>query len=235
MTKALGYVRVSTSEQADSGLSLSAQRERIEAYARLRGLDLVGVVEDAGVSAGKPLATRPGGAELLKRTRKGEAAAVIVAKLDRAFRDASDCLTTTRTWDRRGVAFHVLDLGGAALDTSGAMGRAFLSVAAAFAELERNLVSERTAAAMARLRAEGRYCGGVVPFGYRLAGDGVTVEADPAEQEAVEIICELEARGLSRREIARRLNGAGVKTKQGADWTAVQVGRVVRRGMEVAA
>ena len=95
MVSAVAYVRVSTEEQAVAGVSLEAQVAAVRAYALLRGLDLVDVVVDAGVSAGKPLADRAGGAVVLDLVKRRKVQAVIAVKLDRVFRNAGDCLTVT--------------------------------------------------------------------------------------------------------------------------------------------
>ncbi len=110
--KAIGYVRCSTQEQADSGLGLDTQTERTRAYCATRKLDLVDVIVDAGVSGGKPSASREGGKRLLGTLRKGGADAMVMLKLDRMFRNAGDCLSTVEKWERPGVALHVVDLGG---------------------------------------------------------------------------------------------------------------------------
>src|SRR6516162_11381766 len=102
MRTALGYVRVSSDEQADSGLGLEAQRQRIRAYAELKDLRLVEVFEDPGVSGGKELNTRPGGARLLEAARRHKAV-VVVARLDRLFRSVADAALTIADFDRRGV------------------------------------------------------------------------------------------------------------------------------------
>ena len=141
MSHAILYLRVSTTEQATEGISLNVQEDRLRAYCTMRDLDIVQVITDAGVSAGKPLDTRPGGQQLLDTIRRKQADAVVAYKLDRLFRDCADCLTTTKTWDKKGVALHLVDLGGQTLDTSSPMGRFFLTVMAGAAELERNLVS----------------------------------------------------------------------------------------------
>ncbi len=109
--RAIGYVRCSTQEQADSGLGLDAQAQRIRAYLALKGLELTDIITDAGVSGGKQLAKREGGQRLLAILKQRKATAVIMMKLDRGFRDARDCLNTVETWDRSGVALHVIDLG----------------------------------------------------------------------------------------------------------------------------
>src|SRR5262249_2680224 len=85
MKDAISYIRVSSEEQADSGLGLEAQRQRIVAYCQMKGLHLAEVFEDPGISAGKPLASRPAGSQLLAAAKKGNAV-VVVAKLDRLFR-----------------------------------------------------------------------------------------------------------------------------------------------------
>ena len=101
---AIGYIRVSTSDQVDNGVSLEAQRERIGAYALAQGLKLVEIVADEGVSGAKPLAERAAGARLVEvvdrptvRRRAPAVRHVIALKLDRLFRDAVDALETTRT------------------------------------------------------------------------------------------------------------------------------------------
>ena len=124
---AIGYVRVSTQEQATTGVSLDAQEARIRAYATMRGLDLVAVVVDAGVSGAKALEERAGGAAILEALHRGTVAHIVALKLDRLFRDAEDALHHTKAWDKAGVSLHLLDLGGASLDTSSAMGRMFLT------------------------------------------------------------------------------------------------------------
>ena len=122
------YLRVSTQEQATEGISLETQEAKLRAYCALRGLTIVKVIIEAGVSAGKPLDEREGGHELLTLVRRREVAHVVSYKLDRLFRDCADCLTVTAAWDKHGVSLHLVDLGGQTLDTSTAMGRFFLTV-----------------------------------------------------------------------------------------------------------
>jgi len=89
---AVACVRVSTEEQATEGVSLDAQEAAIRSCCAMRGLELAEVVVDVGVSAGKPLSTREGGAYLLDLVKRGKVQAVVTYKLDRLFRDANDCL-----------------------------------------------------------------------------------------------------------------------------------------------
>src|SRR5262245_53119094 len=102
MTRAIGYIRVSSEERADSGLGLEAQRQRIQAYCTLKGLELVSIFEDAGVSGGKPLSSRPAGAKLLAEAKKTKAV-VVAAKLDRLFRSVADAANVISDLDRKGI------------------------------------------------------------------------------------------------------------------------------------
>lgn len=228
--RAVAYVRVSTDEQARSGLGLEAQVERIRAYAAFRGLELVEIVTDAGVSGSVPLAKRPGGRKVCDMVEAGAVNAVVGAKLDRLFRDAADCLTMTRTWDDAGVGLHLLDLG---VDTTTATGRAFLTMAAAFAELERNLIGERTAAALGALRSQGVRLGRA-PFGASRAdkrdeAGRRTWEAVQDEAATVRLMVELRAEGRSLREIAAELTARGIPTQRGGAWQACTVGKILAR------
>ncbi len=94
--QAVGYLRVSTEEQAREGVSLAAQEVRVRAYCAMRGLELAEVVVDAGVTAGKPLQTRMGGARVIEMVASDAVNAVVAVKLDRLFRDCADCLDVTR-------------------------------------------------------------------------------------------------------------------------------------------
>ena len=215
--KAVGYVRVSTDEQAREGVSVEAQEAKIRAYCALKDMHLVEVVKDLGVSGGKPLSSRPGGMKVLDGVRKGEINAVVAVKLDRAFRDAGDCLNVTKEWDKAGVAFHVIDMGGSSVDTKSAAGRFMLTVLAGAAEMERNLIRERTTAAMAHKKSMGERVG-TVPYGYQLAEDGKTLAMDKVEIGTVRRIYDMARRGVSKVKVARALNEEGVKTKRGGRW-----------------
>lgn len=228
MTTAVAYVRVSTEEQAAEGVSVDAQIAAVRAYAMLRGLDLVDVVVDAGVSAGKPLADRAGGAVVLDLVRRRKVRAVVGVKLDRLFRNAGDCLTTTEAWDKAGVALHLVDMGGQAIDTSSAMGRFFLTVMAGAAEMERNLIRERTTTALAHKRANGKRTSKDAPIGQRIATDGDTLEADADEQRAVELARSLRADGYTVRAIVDALEAAGIAPR-GARWHPTTVNRMLAR------
>ncbi len=228
--KAIAYTRCSTQEQSDSGLGLEVQSERIRAYCTMRGIGLDEITIDAGVSGGKPLASRDCGRRLLEAIRKRRADAVVMLKLDRMFRNASDCLATVEEWERKGVALHVVDLGGNAIDTTSAAGRFMLVVLAGAAEMERNLVRERTKSALAVKRSNGQRTG-TVPYGSDLDPDGTTLVPNKAEQAVIRDIRAMRKRGMVLAKIADELTARGVPTKTGRSkrWTHQAIARILKR------
>jgi DNA invertase Pin-like site-specific DNA recombinase len=214
------YIRVSTNEQARHGVSLEAQEARLRAYCEMRGLTVIDVIRDEGVSAFKHLDTRPGGARLLGHIASGSASHVVALKLDRIFRNAADALAMTESWDRAGVAIHLVDMGGAAMDTSSATGRMMLTMLAGFARFERDLISERTSAALVHKRAK-REAYAPTPLGYRR--DGKALLPDESELATVARIQAMWASGRRLAAIARQLNAEGVATKRGGRWHASTV------------
>lgn len=219
--KAIGYIRVSTEEQAEHGVSLDAQRAKIHAYCTLNDIELVSIFEDAGIS-GKRSDNRPALQSALNTLRTGGASALIVCKLDRLARNTIDALTIADTLDKKGLALHSI---AEKLDTQSAIGRFFFTLTASLAEMERRQIGERTRAAMNHKRSKREFCGGDVPFGFKLE-NGRVIE-DAQEQEIISLIDSLKLDGFSWSAIARELNARGVTTKRGSSWQAVQVQRTI--------
>lgn len=220
-TKAIGYVRVSTEKQADNGVSLAAQREKIEAYAKLYDLDLVEIVEDAGASAST--LDRPGLQRALDLVRRGAADALVVVKLDRLTRSVRDLGAVIESHFTRAALLSV----GEQIDTRSAAGRLVLNVLMSVAQWEREAVGERTRAAMQHMRARGEYTGGAAPYGFRVEAGGLV--RDEAEQAVLGVMRDLRARGLSLREIAATLTEAGYTTRRGTAWKVQNVHPLVGR------
>lgn len=150
MMPVLGYVRVSTVEQADSGAGLAAQRQAIEWDCSRRGWQLAEVIEDAGYSA--RTLNRPGIARALELLDSGQAAGLIVAKLDRLSRSMLDFTALMDRAQRKGWDLVALDMG---VDTSTPQGEMLANVLATFAQFERRLISQRTKDALAQKKAAG--------------------------------------------------------------------------------
>jgi len=226
--KAVLYIRVSTEEQARGGVSLEAQEERLKAYCSMTGLEVVEIVREEGVSAAKPLSQRPGGQELLKILAQKKAQHVVALKLDRLFRDAEDALRQTKAWDKAGIALHLVDMGGQTLNTASAMGRFFLNMMAGFAELERNLIAERTATALQHKKAH-RKAYGPTPYGFDREGDSLI--PNPQEQEVIARIFAWRTEGWTLATIATELNQQKVPTKQGGKWYPCTVAYILKNNL----
>lgn len=219
----VAYLRVSTDSQAEHGVSLAAQRSRVQGYADLYDLELVAVIEDAGASA-KSL-DRTGLDDALALLRSGQASGLLVAKLDRLTRSVRDLGHLVEHY------FHangsVLLSVSEQIDTRSASGRLVLNVLTSVAQWEREVIGERTAAALAHKVDQGEYTGGQMPYGYRLSADGVHLEPEPAEQRIIDAAARAQRAGLSLRTIARELDRMGFRARSGRAFHHEQVRRML--------
>lgn len=226
---AIGYCRVSTDQQGDSGAGLAAQRDAVAAYCRKAGLDLVATHEDAGISGAAELADRPGLIAAIGQLRKGDT--LVIAKRCRLGREAMAILMIERAVTKRGATISSADGVGNGDDPSAKFMAAIVDAAAAY---ERNLIRSRTKAALAAKRKAGERTGGV-PFGYVADADGRLVPVE-SEQVVLRRIMDCRQAGLSLRAIAAILNTESVATKQGhATWYASTVRSILNRQAAVAA
>ena len=202
----LGYLRVSTEEQARTGLGLAAQRETIRAEADRRGWEVEWVADD-GVSGGTAPRERPGLSTALDRVTAGDV--LVVAKLDRLGRSALDVIGLARQAEDEGWDVVILDLG---LDTTTPVGRFTLTIIAGVAELERDLIRQRTREALAALKARGVRLGR--PHGL-------------PDDVMARVVAERED-GATYRAIADDLNTDGIPTPAGSTWYPATVARVLK-------
>lgn len=224
--RAYGYIRVSSVEQI-KGTSLDAQTREIRAYSELKGITLVDVVIDPAIKGEIPINERPQGRRLVEAIEAKAIDTVIICKLDRAFRSASDCLNRVEEWEKKGISLHIINYAGQVVDTSNPMGKLWLTLMAGFAEFEKNLIKERCSNGRASRKAEGKATGGT-PFGYRKDSNNYLVP-DKAEQAIIAEIKGLKEEGLSYNAIARSLNQRGVLTKNGGGkWAPAQVSRILK-------
>ena len=206
--RVLAYLRVSTSEQADSGAGIEAQRAAILAEAERRGWAHVEFIEDAGYSA-KSL-KRPGLADALDRLKRGDATVLVVSKMDRLSRSLLDFAGIMQRDQREGWALVALD---SPADLTTPTGEAMAGVLAVFAQLERRLIGQRTKDALARKREAG----------VKL---GRPREIAPEVEGRVRA---LRAEGLSLRKIAAALDAEGTATPKGGRWQPSTVQRILAR------
>ena len=200
-----GYTRVSTGRQASDGESLDVQERQIEGYAMQHDWTVARVFIERGVSGSKPLSERPEGAELLGVLAAGDIC--ITPKLDRMFRSALDALDVLKRLQARRVHLHMIDLGG---DVTGdGHAKLVFTILSAVAEAERDRTRERITDVKADQKRRGRYLGGALPFGYRVAADGETLQEVPEEQAAIVRMKRLRRQGKSLRAISADMKGRG--------------------------
>src|SRR3978361_325093 len=175
-----GYVRVSTTRQADEGESLDVQQRTIAGYVLMHGMTLDRMFVERGVSGSKPLSERPQSAALLAALKPGDS--IITPKLDRMFRSALDALGVLADLKERGISLHMLDLGGDV--TGNGISKLVFTILSAVAEAERDRIRERITDVKRAQRTRGRYLGGSVPFGWRVVGGDLV--AVPDQQKAIQ-------------------------------------------------
>ena len=205
-TKAVAYARVSTSEQASEGVSLDAQEARLRAYAEVLGLELVMTLREEAVSGTVPLRERPEGARLLAALESGEVQHVLAVKLDRLFRNAGDARDQALAWNTRGVALKLVDFGGAPLDTASPLGKFFFLMLAGVAELERDLIADRTSVALRQKQTKGEHVGRP-PRGSRIESKRLVMDHDGLR--LYRRATELRGQGLTYQAVAATLEEEG--------------------------
>ena len=221
--QAVLYIRVSTEGQATEGVSLEAQLSKLNAWAALHDAEIVGTFNDAGISGMDE--GRPGLAAAMQAATEHQAA-LVVYSLSRLSRSTSHCIKLADQLNKAGANLVSLS---EQLDTTSAAGRMVFKMLAVLAEFERDQLAERTRAAMQHKKSKGERVG-TVPFGYTLAADGITLEPNAAQLEAVELIRKLRQTGLSLQQIADELTARSIPTAKGnAQWTQQAVNRIVKR------
>lgn len=222
--KALGYIRVSTAEQATSALSLDHQREKIAAFALATDLELVEIVEDAGKSA-KDL-NRPGLKRVLAAVRSGTVGAVVILKLDRLTRSVRDLGELIDIFEERKVALIAVQ---DSINTQTAAGRMIVNILVTIAQWEREVIVERTLDALAQKRKRGEKTGGSIPYGFDSLPGG-KLERNDREQSAIRLMARLRDSGKSLREIGGELLAHGFLPKAGKpSWSPQVVADILRR------
>lgn len=219
-TKTVAYLRVSTNKQADKGLSLDVQREKVQVYASLYDLELVDIIVDAGESA-KTL-NRTGLQTALTMLENGKAQALLVVKLDRLTRSVADLGRVIETYFTPGKA--ALMSVSEQIDTRTAGGRLVLNILASVSQWERETLAERTSDAMRYKKTLGEFTGGEPPYGYSVS-DKMLVPND-AEQEVIRQAKELRAAGLSLDKVAKELDKRGIQARTGKRFAAQQIKRL---------
>lgn len=228
-SKYIGYIRVSTKGQADSGLSLEAQEQKIIAYAALYDIEVVRIEVDAGISA-KTL-DRPGLQRALTAMDGGEVEGIIIAKLDRLSRRVANTAKLMSKYFRDGK-YHLLSIQDQ-FNTATAAGRFVVNIMASMAEMEADVISERTKTALQVLKDDGVKLGSL-NYGFRRepSEDGQRMEIVPDYNENANIYLmrRLKQEGLTLRQIGTELQARGIKTKKGlVNWSPSTLHQILSR------
>lgn len=217
--KAVGYIRVSTQGQAEEGVSLQAQKAKIEAWCLANDYELTAIYEDAGISGIK--SDREGLHKALEATTSGDA--LIVYSLSRLTRSTKDMLHLSEQLERRNIDLVSLT---EKIDTTTAAGKMVFRMLAVLNEFERDQIAERTKAALSHKKAKGEKYS-PVPFGYKeVKGRLIEVKR---EASIVAEILEQREQGSTLAAIANNLNTKGIEGKRGGKWYPSTVAYLIKR------
>ncbi len=217
---AIGYIRVSTDEQAREGVSLNNQRDRINGYCKYKEFVLKDIIEDAGISGGKNK-TRAGFMDLLNRIEEGDIKVIVLYSLERLSRDMLTLLALERLLDEKDIELHTVE---GQVDTSSPDGWLNFAMKAFLGEMERRQVKYRTKRAMEYKKSQGAVVGSV-PYGYSREDNGLVLNLH--EQGVVKLINGLYRRPMRLSDICNHLQQKGIKTRNGKAFTSEQVKRII--------
>jgi DNA invertase Pin-like site-specific DNA recombinase len=222
--RALGYLRVSTEEQAATGHGLEAQEKAVRAFAESQAYELIEVLTDPGVSGATRPAERPAFGRALELAATGAFDVLLVAKIDRLSRDIGHAVTTVRDLaDQHEVAFR--SVTESVIDTSNPMGRTFFAIFAGMAENERFVIRDRTAGGRVAKAGKGGFAGGKAPYGYTKDLEG-GLRVVPEQARIVRRIYQERRRKLTLQAIADGLNAEDIPAPKGGRWAVSTVAYV---------
>ena len=225
---AIGYIRVSSVEQAQEGVSLDVQKEKLRGYCKVHRIQLIDIKSDEGISGGT--IDRPGLQAALRCLERGQANTLIVTKLDRLTRSVKDlCALVDRFFSHEN--YHLLSLCGM-INTHTAAGRMMMLNLANYAQFERELVRERTQEAMQHLKAKGVVLG-AAPYGWKyieeLDASGRRKLVENAEEQlGIKRVCELYEQDMYVWQLCELLDAEKVPCR-GVTWHRRTVYRILQR------
>lgn len=216
------YIRVSTRYQVDKD-SLQVQRRELIAYSEMiLGTSDYVIFEDAGYSAKNT--DRPDYQRMMDRLRTGEFSHLLVWKIDRISRNLLDFAEMYSELKKLGIAFVSKN---EQFDTSNAVGEAMLKIILVFAELERQMTSERVTAVMLSRANNGQWNGGRIPYGYDYDKKTKQFSVNAKEADIVKKIYLLYDQYRSLIYVCRHLNNLGIKTRAGNEWNVPGVHKIL--------
>lgn len=221
-TKVIGYIRVSTDEQAREGFSLDNQRKDIAEFCKYKGWELLDIFSDEGIS-GAGMNERIGLLKALKLIQNKNIDYLVVWKLSRLSRKVADVVKITERLDNNNTYLVSIKDN---IDTSSPMGKPFLYIASIFAEMERDSMIVQVKGGMAEKAREGRWNGGISPLGYDLVNKELVI--NEAEAEIVKKIYSDYLKGEGYKTIAKNLNDKGYKTRKDFPFSGNSIKDILR-------
>lgn len=214
-----GYIRASTAEQIDT---LAAQETKIKNYCTFKGLTLLDTYIDSGVSGSIDFKDRPQSREILKKLQEGEGDGVVVCKIDRLSRNSADFIKTLDYFNKNYIAFFCIEPD---IDTTSFAGKFFCQIMAAMAEMELNMIRQRTKDVLEQKKRNNE-CIGSVPFGYSKTDDK-KLELNEEEQQIIQVILDQNALGMSNNKICFYLMENGIKNRTREKWFPETIKRIL--------
>jgi len=213
------YIRVSTEEQAREGYSISAQKQKLEAFCISQGWDVFNFYVDEGLSA-KDL-ERPELQRMLKHIEEGVVDCVLVYRLDRLTRSVLDLYKLLEVFEKHNCKFKS---STEVYDTTTAMGRVFITIIAALAQWERENLAERVRMGMQQKASQGKWVTNTAPFGYEIDRENDTLVINFSEAALVKEIYQLYlTNSMGMNKVATTLNERHFTNKSGQSWNTNKV------------
>ena len=225
--QAIGYIRVSSTQQANEGASLEAQQAKIEQWCSANGYELVNVFSDEGIS-GKRMDTRQGLQDALATIKKGNA--FVFYSMSRVARSTKDMLSIGEMISKKKADMVSLIEN---IDTTSASGKMMFQMLAVLAEFERNLVGERTSTVLQNKKANSQVYSNKTPYGFKRVND--RLEQVKQEVKVVAEIQQARAKGQTLQSIADSLNTRGIPTKTNKLWQPATIHLLLQRSTLVTA
>lgn len=218
--KLIGYVRVSSESQEDN-TSLDNQITRIKSYCLAFNYELLEIYTEVATGTKSDCKTRPVFNEALQRLQE-DADGIIALKLDRIARNTRDVLALVEdVLEPQNKMLVLLDLQ---IDTSSPTGRMILTIMSAVAQLERDVIHERTTVGRQLKADRGGFAFGKPKYGYK--SESKELQVDNEQQEVIKLIKRHRRSGKSYAKIAEYLDLKGIATKQGKKWSASVIYRI---------